>query len=52
MEEAVAARRRLLAMEPGFTVERFLSTSPLERESDRQHVAEGFRLAGIPEGGE
>ncbi len=36
-------------MEPDFTVERFVLSSPLERESDKQHVAEGLRLAGIPE---
>ncbi len=48
-QEATGARRRLLSMEPDFTVERFIRTSPLERESDKQHVAEGLRLAGIPE---
>ena len=45
-------RRRLLAIEPDFTVERFIATSPLERESDRDHYAEGLRLAGVPEGRE
>jgi DNA-binding SARP family transcriptional activator/TolB-like protein len=50
-DEAVTARRRLLAMEPNFTVDRFLLTAALERESDRQHVAAGLRLAGVPEGG-
>jgi hypothetical protein len=35
-------------MEPEFTVERYLATTPLEREADRQHVAAGFRLAGVP----
>jgi DNA-binding SARP family transcriptional activator/TolB-like protein len=49
-EEAVTARRRLLAIEPHFTVDRFLLTAPLERASDRQYVAAGLRLAGIPEG--
>jgi DNA-binding SARP family transcriptional activator/TolB-like protein len=48
-QEASVARRRLLSMEPEFTVERFVISSPLERESDKQHVAEGLRLAGIPE---
>jgi len=42
-------RRRLLTIEPDFTVERFIATSPLERESDRDHYAEGLRLAGVPE---
>ncbi len=50
-QEAAAVRRRLLAIEPDFTVERFIATSPLERESDRDHYAEGLRLAGVPEGG-
>ena len=48
-QEASVARRRLLSMEPDFTVERFILTTPLERESDKLHVAEGLRLAGIPE---
>jgi tetratricopeptide (TPR) repeat protein len=48
-QEAAVVRRRLLAIEPDFTVERFIGTSPLERESDRDHYAEGLRLAGVPE---
>jgi DNA-binding SARP family transcriptional activator/TolB-like protein len=39
-QEASIARRRVLTLEPG---------SPLERHSDKQHVAEGLRLAGIRE---
>jgi DNA-binding SARP family transcriptional activator/TolB-like protein len=48
-QEASVTRRRLLEIEPTFTVESFLLTTSLERESDKQHVAEGLRLAGIPE---
>jgi DNA-binding SARP family transcriptional activator/TolB-like protein len=48
-QEASMVRRRLLAIEPDFTMERFIATSPLERESDRDHYAEGLRLAGLPE---
>jgi DNA-binding SARP family transcriptional activator/TolB-like protein len=48
-QEAAVARRRLLAIEPDFTIERFIATTPLERESDREHYAQGLRLAGIPE---
>jgi DNA-binding SARP family transcriptional activator/TolB-like protein len=48
-QEAATIRRRLLALEPDFTVERFLETTPLERESDKMHYAEGLRLAGIRE---
>jgi DNA-binding SARP family transcriptional activator/TolB-like protein len=47
--EAAVVRRRLLAIEPDFSVERFIATSPLERESDRDHFAQGLRLAGVPE---
>lgn len=46
-QEATAIRRRLLTIEPDFTIERFLKSSPMERESDRQHYAEGLRLAGV-----
>jgi TolB-like protein len=48
-QEAAVVRRRLLAIEPDFTVERFITTSPLEREADREHYAQGLRLAGVPE---
>jgi len=47
--EAAVVRRRLLVIEPDFTVERFIATSPLERDSDRDHYAEGLRLGGLPE---
>jgi DNA-binding SARP family transcriptional activator/TolB-like protein len=47
-EEATVARRRLLAIEPDFTIERFLATTPFERDSDRKLYADGLRLAGIP----
>jgi TolB-like protein len=50
-QEAAIARRRLLAMKPDYSVARFLATSPLQREGDRQHFAEGLRLAGLPDGG-
>jgi hypothetical protein len=39
----------LLALEPDFTVERFLASTPLQREVDRELFAEGLRLAGVPE---
>ncbi|WP_211211341.1 BTAD domain-containing putative transcriptional regulator [Elioraea tepidiphila] len=48
--EAAEALLRLLAIEPGFTIRRFLATAPFAREADRQHYAEGLRLAGVPEG--
>ncbi len=48
-QEAAIIRRRLLAIEPDFTIERFLAGTPMERESDKLHFAEGLRLAGIRE---
>lgn len=48
-QEAATIRRRLLTLEPDFTVDRFLATTPMERESDKAHYAEGLRLAGIRE---
>ena len=48
--EAEVVRRRLLAIEPGYTVQRFLKTSPFERVDDREHFAAGLRSAGLPEG--
>jgi DNA-binding SARP family transcriptional activator/TolB-like protein len=44
--EAEAVLRRLLAIEPDFTTERFLSKTPLETAADREHYAEGLRLGG------
>ena len=48
-QEATVALRRLLAIEPEFTVRRFLATAPFARESDRELYAEGLRLAGVPQ---
>ncbi len=48
-QEAAIVRRRLLMLEPDFTVDRFVATTPLERDSDKQHYALGLRLAGVPE---
>ena len=48
--EAAVVRRRLFAIEPGFSVQRFLKAAPYERAHDREHFAAGLRLAGVPEG--
>lgn len=48
-DEIVSVRRRLMALVPDFSIERFLATLPNEREIDRQHYAEGLRRAGIRE---
>jgi DNA-binding SARP family transcriptional activator/TolB-like protein len=49
IQEAGVARRRLMSIEPDFTIERFLATTALERQADRDHYAAGLRLAGVPE---
>ncbi len=48
--EAEVVRRRLLAIEPGFTVQQFVASSPFARPQDTEHVAQGLRLAGVPAG--
>jgi len=40
---------KLLALEPGFSIERFASIYPLQKESDRELLMNGLRLAGAPE---
>ena len=48
--ETAIVRARLLAVEPHFTIERFIAFSPLRRPEDRALLAEGLRRAGVPEG--
>ena len=48
--EARLVREKLAALEPDFTVQRFLDRSPFERAADTEHYAEGLRRAGLPEG--
>lgn len=48
--EAAVILRRLLVLDPDFTVRSFLATTPIEREQDRDHFAQGLRLAGVAEG--
>ncbi|HJS87280.1 MAG TPA: BTAD domain-containing putative transcriptional regulator [Acetobacteraceae bacterium] len=48
-QEAAIALRRLLSIEPDFTVQRFLHSAPFVRDSDRENYAQGLRLAGVPE---
>jgi tetratricopeptide (TPR) repeat protein len=47
-QEAADVRRRLLAIDPGFSVDGFFAGSPFERDIDRDHFAQGLRLAGLP----
>ena len=48
-QEATIIRRRLLALQPHFTVELFLADSPYQRPEDREIFAVGLRRAGVPE---
>jgi len=48
-EEAKLYVRKLLSLEPTFTVESFGEMYPFKRDSDRERYMEGLRLAGVPE---
>lgn len=48
-EEAADIRSRLLDLEPEFRVSDAIARSPMVREQDIQHYAEGLRRAGLPE---
>jgi tetratricopeptide (TPR) repeat protein len=47
-QESAAVLRRLLTIEPDFTIERFLMKTALEPAADRDHYALGLKLAGAP----
>jgi len=46
-EEAAEVRRRLLAIEPDFTLEKARRRAPLQNEADLAHYLEGLRRAGL-----
>jgi len=46
-EEAADVRRRLLAIEPDFTLEKARRRAPLQNEADLAHYLEGLRRAGL-----
>jgi hypothetical protein len=46
-QEADVVLKRLLALEPDFSIRRFLETNPFERREDREHMALGLTLAGV-----
>jgi adenylate cyclase len=48
-EEAQLVGRELLAIEPSFTVSKFVAWYPLQRPEDLVRLAEGLRAAGLPE---
>ncbi len=49
MNEAAEVRQRLQAIEPGFTVGRFVKANAFERADQIEDYAEGLRRAGVPE---
>ncbi len=48
-QEAEVVKRRLLAIQPEFTIRDFLESNPFERAEDREHYVAGLRLGGIAE---
>jgi adenylate cyclase len=46
---AAAHTQEVLRQEPGFTNQRYLSTSHYQLDSDRNHLREGLLKAGLPE---
>lgn len=47
-QEAAPVLRRLLMIEPSVTVERCLTAFPMDKQADRDHFADGLRLARMP----
>ena len=50
LDEAAGVRERLLALQPGCTVQDAIRQSPSENPAQVEHYARGLRLAGLPEG--
>ena len=50
IEQAKPYVATLRELEPDFTVSRFVQTYPIRKETDRERLAYGLRVAGIPEG--
>ena len=49
LEEARIEGRLFMADYPDFRIESFLDTQPFSDRADREHFAEGYRKAGLPE---
>ncbi len=45
--QAAEVLARLLAIDPRYSVARFLTRCPFDRDADREHYAEGLRLGGM-----
>jgi adenylate cyclase len=48
--EAKAEAAEVLRIEPGFTIERWKCTVPYKNPEDAEHLFDGLRKAGLPEG--
>lgn len=48
-DEARLEGRLFMRDYPGFRIVPFLATQPFLHEADREHFAEGYRMAGLPE---
>jgi tetratricopeptide (TPR) repeat protein len=49
IEEARVEGRLFMADYPSFRIESFLDTQPFRNKADREHFAEGYRKAALPE---
>ena len=49
IEEARIEGRLFMADYPDFQIETFLDTRPFRNRADREHFAEGYRKAEVPE---
>jgi adenylate cyclase len=48
--EAQAQAAEVIRMEPGFTIERWMRTAVYKNPNDAEHLFEGLRKAGLPDG--
>jgi adenylate cyclase len=49
IEEARIEARLFMTDYPDFRIETVLDTQPFRNRADREHFAEGYRKAGVPE---
>jgi adenylate cyclase len=50
IDEAKDYVAKLLELEPDFTVSQFVRNYPIKKDTDRERLAYGLRVAGVPEG--